>query len=222
MKIVFLDRDGVINEFPGNGNYVTKVKDFHFIPGSLEAIKTLSDNGYNIFVVSNQAGVGKGVYTEKKLKHITRNMLKGVKAYGGKIIKVYYCTHRSDAGCKCRKPEITSIKKAVKSLGKTLKSVQSNFFIGDTKSDILTGYNAGCKTILALSGRAKRSDVNSWGVKPDFITKNLASAVKIVIENPAPDEDLVDSNLTFLEENVLALSSDNGKMIMVKKESLII
>lgn len=220
MKIVFLDRDGVINEFPGNGKYVTKLKDFNFIPGSLEAIKTLSDNGYDIFIISNQAGVGKGVYTQQKLQHITRKMLKEIKAYGGKINKVYYCTHRSDAGCDCRKPEIGSIKKAVKILGKTLRSAKANFFVGDTKSDILTGYNAGCKTIMVLSGRAKRSDIKSWGVKPDFITKNLASAVKIVIENPAPDEDLVDQNLTFLEENVLALSSDNGKMIMVKKESL--
>ena len=220
MKIVFLDRDGVINKFPGNGNYVTKLKGFSFISGSLEAIETLTKHGYNIFVVSNQAGVGKGVYSKQKLQHITRNMLKEIRAHGGKIKKVYYCAHRSDFGCDCRKPEIGHIKKAVKVLGKTLRAVKGNFFIGDTKSDILTGYNAGCKTILVLSGRAKRSDVNSWGVKPDFVTKNLASATKIVLENPAPDEDQVETNLAFLKENILAESSDNGKKIMVKKESL--
>ena len=220
MKIVFLDRDGVINEFPGNGNYVTKLNLFSFIPGSLEAIKILADNGYNIFVVSNQAGVGRGIYSKQKLQHITRNMLKEIKTHGGKIKKAYYCTHRSDSGCDCRKPEIGHIKKAVKVLGKTLRAVKGNFFIGDTKSDILTGYNAGCKTILVLSGRAKRSDVNGWGVKPDFITKNLVSATKIVLENPAPDEDQVETNLAFLKENILAESSDNGKKIMVKKESL--
>ena len=63
MKVVFLDRDGVINEFPGNGNYVTKLKDFHFLPGTLEALRTLTEENYTIFVISNQAGVGKGVYT---------------------------------------------------------------------------------------------------------------------------------------------------------------
>jgi D-glycero-D-manno-heptose 1,7-bisphosphate phosphatase len=221
MKIVFLDRDGVINAFPGNGNYVTKLKNFRFIPGSLEAIKTLTDEGYVIFVISNQAGVGKGVYSLDKLKHINRNMLRGIKKAGGKIKKIYYCIHRSDAGCKCRKPEIEHIEKAVKLLGKTIRSARGNFFVGDTKSDILTGYNAGCKTILVLSGRARRRDVRAWGVKPDFIVKNLRAAAKIVIENPAPDEELVDSNLTFLKQNILAESSENGKKIMVKKEGLL-
>ena len=67
MKLVFLDRDGVINEFPGNGRYVTRCQDFHFIPGALEAIRNLTKSGYTIFVVSNQAGVGKGLFTKKKL-----------------------------------------------------------------------------------------------------------------------------------------------------------
>ena len=75
MKVVFLDRDGVINEFPGNGLYVTKVKDFHFIPGSMEALKVLTDAGYDIFVISNQAGVGKGVYSRRKLDLITARLL---------------------------------------------------------------------------------------------------------------------------------------------------
>ena len=63
MNVVFLDRDGVINQFPGNGNYVTKVKEFHFIPGSLDAIRELTEMGYTIFIISNQAGVGKGLFT---------------------------------------------------------------------------------------------------------------------------------------------------------------
>ena len=207
MKIVFLDRDGVINQFPGDGNYVTKLKSFHFIKGSLEAIKILTENDYLIFVVSNQAGVARGFYSQDKLKHITRNMLRDIKKSGGKIKKVYYCTHFSDHGCNCRKPEIGSIKKAVKLIGKTLRVVRGNFFVGDTKSDILTGYNAGCKTILVLSGRAKRREVRGWGVKPDFIAKDLKTAAKIVLENPAPDEELVDSNRAFVEENIL----NNGK-----------
>ena len=106
MKVVFLDRDGVINEFPGNGNYVTRLKDFRFIPGSLEALRLLTQEGYAIFVISNQAGVSKGVYTQNKLNHITRNMLRDVRRAGARIEKVFYCTHRSDAGCDCRKPAL--------------------------------------------------------------------------------------------------------------------
>ena len=67
-KIIFLDRDGVINEFPGNGNYVTRVKNFHFLPGALDAIRILTEEGHTVFVVSNQAGVGRGVYSQDKIE----------------------------------------------------------------------------------------------------------------------------------------------------------
>ena len=181
MKIAFLDRDGVINEFPGNGNYVTKVKDFHFISGSLEAIRDLTEAGYALFIISNQAGVGKGVYSKDKLDRITRKMLKGIKEAGGRIKKVFYCTHRSDAGCDCRKPEIASIKKGLKSVSKSLASAKHAFFVGDTVSDIAAGRNAGCKTIFVLSGRSNESRLKIKRIHPDHITKNLLEASKIIL-----------------------------------------
>ena len=180
MKIVFLDRDGVINKFPGNGNYVTKVKDFHFVPGSLDAIRILTEEGFSIFVISNQAGVGKGVYTKQKLQHITRNMLRDVRACGGKIKKVFYCMHRSDHGCECRKPEIGSIRKGLESMNKSIRSAQKAFFVGDTESDIQAGHNAGCQTIFVLSGREDRRYMRGWNVKPDYIAKDLLEAVDII------------------------------------------
>ena len=180
MKVVFLDRDGVINEFPGNGNYVTKVKDFHFIPGVLGAIQRLTQSGYKIFVVSNQAGVGKGVYSLDKLRRIDRHMIRHVEKAGGKIRKSFYCTHRSDAGCLCRKPGIGLLKKALKSLNKTIAHAQKAYFVGDTEGDIKTGHNAGCKTIFALSGREDRRYMRKWEVKPDHIVKNLNAAVDII------------------------------------------
>jgi len=186
MKVVFLDRDGVINEFPGNGAYVTKVKDFHFIPGSLEAIRTLTQGGYKIFIISNQAGVGKGVYSLHKLKAINAHMIKGVEKAGGKIRKSFYCTHRSDAGCDCRKPGIGLLRKALKSLNKTIVHAQKAFFVGDTEGDIKTGHNAGCKTIFVLSGRENRRYMRKWTVKPDHIVKDLKASVQIIQnENPS-------------------------------------
>ena len=83
MKVLFLDRDGVINKFPGNGKYVTKLKEFHFVPGALDALRILTNEGYSIFVISNQAGVAKGLYSSEKLEHINRNMLREFKAMGG-------------------------------------------------------------------------------------------------------------------------------------------
>ncbi len=181
MKIVFLDRDGVINTFPGLGNYVTKVKDFHILPGALEALKTLTQAGCQIFVISNQAGVGKGVYSKDKLQRINRKMLEAVKKVGGRIKKVYYCTHRSDANCACRKPRIGNIEKALRSLNHHLHKVDEKFFVGDTQMDVVAGKRAGCLTIFVLSGKDKRRDVRKWVVWPDFIAKDLKEAVKIIL-----------------------------------------
>lgn len=185
MKVVFLDRDGVINEFPGNGNYVTKLKDFHFIPGALDALRILTQEGFSIFVISNQAGVAKGIYTKKKLDHITRNMLADIKATGGKIKRVFYCTHLSNHGCDCRKPEIGSVRRALASMNKTIRSAQKAFFVGDTESDILAGHNAGCTTIFVLSGREDRRHMRGWQVRPDYIATDLMEAVDIINQRNA-------------------------------------
>lgn len=183
MKLVFLDRDGVINEFPGNGKYVTKLKEFRFIPGSLDALRILTENHFTVFVVSNQAGVSKGIYTRQKLNHITRNMLRDIRGAGGRIRNVFYCTHRSDHGCDCRKPQIGSVRKALESMNKSIRAAQKAFFVGDTESDILAGHNAGCKTIFVLSGREDRRHMRGWGVRPDFIATNLLEATAIINRN---------------------------------------
>jgi len=183
MKIVFLDRDGVINEFPGHGKYVTKVKDFRFLPRALAALRMLTETKHTIFVVSNQAGVGRGVFSQDKLDRITEKMLKGVDRSGGKIKRVYYCTHRPDAGCNCRKPGIGSVDKAFQSVNRTLRSAKNAFFVGDTKADIETGYNAGCRTIFVLSGRENRRYMRQWIIKPDYIAKDLMEAAKIIMSS---------------------------------------
>ena len=183
LKVVFLDRDGVINEFPGHGNYVTKVKDFRFVPGALEALRCLTQEGYVILVVSNQAGVMKGIYSKNKLNRITRHMLKTVTRHKGRIKRVFYCIHRSEDGCGCRKPEIGLIKKALGSIRKTLRHAPKTFFVGDTDSDVLAGHNAGCKTIFVLSGRETRKSVRRWRIQPDFIAKDLLQASRIIVSS---------------------------------------
>lgn len=183
MKLVFLDRDGVINEFPGNGKYVTKLKEFHFIPGTLDALRILTLEGFKIFVISNQAGVSKGIYTKQKLQHITRRMLEEIRLVGGKINKVFYCTHRSDAGCDCRKPGIGLVRRALESMDKRIHMAQKTFFVGDTESDIQAGHNAGCKTIFALSGREDRRYMRGWKFQPDYVVKDLLEATLIITQH---------------------------------------
>ena len=105
MKAVFLDRDGVINQYPGDTKYVSSWADFHFIPGGKLALKRLKVVGYKIFIISNQAGVAKGIYSEGRLNEITGNMLSELSSAGIEIAGVYYCTHRDEDNCSCRKPK---------------------------------------------------------------------------------------------------------------------
>ena len=181
MKVVFLDRDGVINKYPGDRLYVTSLSKFRFLPGVKKAIALLSRSGFKIFIVSNQAGVGRGIYSQRTLEAITAKMLSVVEDAGGKITKVYYCTHRKEAGCSCRKPKPGMLKSAAKEFGFTLKGA---YFIGDTIRDIQTAKNAGCKPILVLSGKEKIKDKNGRGdlnLPYHQVFKGLKEAVNFII-----------------------------------------
>ena len=183
MKIIFLDRDGVINEYPGDYQYVTTWKDFHFLPKVTTSLKRLSDNGYKIFIVSNQAGVSKGIFSQEALDNITQNMLKEIKDSGVKIEAVYYCIHRDEDNCSCRKPRTGLIDMAFNSLKKTNKENFENcFFIGDTMRDIQTGKAAGCKAILVYSGKEKPQNKDNWTIQPDFTAKDLSEAVELILK----------------------------------------
>lgn len=180
-KVIFLDRDGVINKYPGDKKYVTSLEKLHFLPNVLKAIRRLTKAGYNIFVISNQAGVKKGIYSKKTLDDITHKMLKRIEGSGGKIAGVYYCLHAQEDNCACRKPKMGLVKKALVKLRiKNLKN-KKTFLIGDDIRDIYTGRNAGLKTILVLSGREKLKNKNFWTIKPDYVFKNLNTAVDFIL-----------------------------------------
>ncbi|MFH1782712.1 MAG: D-glycero-beta-D-manno-heptose 1,7-bisphosphate 7-phosphatase [Candidatus Omnitrophota bacterium] len=178
MKAIFLDRDGVINIDPGKGDYIKSWKEFEFFPGSIEAIKRLNKAGYSIFVISNQAGVSKGLYTSDDLEDITDNMLKEIEKNGGKIESVNYCVHLPDEDCSCRKPNTGLIEKATEGMEIDFKNT---YFIGDSRLDIGAGKNAGCKTILLLTGKEDPKSIDDWEAKPDLIKNDLKEAVEWVL-----------------------------------------
>jgi len=179
MKAVFLDRDGVINKYPGDRLYVTSLKKFSFLPKAKKAIALLTKNNFKVFIASNQAGVGRGVYSQATLDKITGFMLDQVKKAGGNIEKVYYCTHRKEQRCPCRKPEPGLLKKAAR---KYKFSLRRSFFIGDTIRDVLTAKAAGSKSILVLTGKEKLKNKKIWESKPDHIFKDLLAAAKFLIK----------------------------------------
>ncbi|MGH9403285.1 MAG: D-glycero-alpha-D-manno-heptose-1,7-bisphosphate 7-phosphatase [Terriglobia bacterium] len=174
-RFILLDRDGVINRKIPNG-YVTTWNEFSFLPGALEALRLLTEGGYRLVVVSNQAGVGKGQVALSALNQITARFVKKVEACGGRIHRVYYCTHRKDARCPCRKPRP----------GLLLKAQQENkfefasaFLIGDSVSDLLAADRVGCPMIMVNGNPASllKGRVSS----PQAIVPDLRSAVDFIL-----------------------------------------
>ena len=184
MKIIFLDRDGVINQYPGDGRYVTSWHEFNFLPQVKPALKRLTKVVCKIFIISNQAGVSKGIYSQEALNEMTEKMLNELNYADVKINGVYYCIHRDEDNCNCRKPKIGLIEKAVEGLKREdylAQDANEYFFVGDTIRDVKTGKTAGCKTILVFSGKEKPENKNNWEIQPDFTAADLSEAVDIIL-----------------------------------------
>jgi D-glycero-D-manno-heptose 1,7-bisphosphate phosphatase len=173
MKVIFLDRDGVINAYPGDGGYVKNWDEFKFIPGSIEGIRKLNAKGFKLFVVSNQGGVNKGLYTQATLDEITARMLRQLKKEKAHLDGVYYCIHRSDEQCSCHKPKTGLLERAVAEHNLT---VTASVFIGDSFVDMEAARSFGAKPVLVLSGKEKISNRSKWRFEPDFIFDNLLIA----------------------------------------------
>lgn len=180
MKTIFLDRDGVINKNPPNRGYVCSWNDFSFLPNALEAIHILTQCGYRIFLITNQAGIGKGIFTEKQLAGIHQRMLTEIDSNGGEIANIYYCPHHPDDGCPCRKPKTGMLLTAANEHG---FNVTNSFFIGDSITDILAAQSAGVSPILVLTGHGRetfnyyiKSDSNVKTSIPEKIFTSLYSA----------------------------------------------
>ena len=180
MKLIFLDRDGVINRFPGRENYVTSIHLFELLPNTVHAIRLLTDAGFEINVISNQGCVSKKLLSEAALEEMTDLMLKEIEKGGGKISGIFYCPHQTDDNCECRKPKIGLFKKA---LGSREPDLSNTYFVGDSQEDVEAGKKAGLRTILVLSGRSCKKDVRDFKIQPDQIKKDLMDAAQWIIRN---------------------------------------
>lgn len=173
-KAVFIDRDGVINE--DLGKYVTKPEEFVFLPNAIKALKKLHKSEYKIIIITNQGGVGKGIYTEKDVEDIHSKMNNLLKKESIKIDGLYYCPHHPKDNCECRKPRLGLVKKAVE---EHKIDVDKSFFIGDKTSDVKAGKDAGCKTFLVKTGYAGHDKV--YDIVPDFVVSDLLEAVNKIL-----------------------------------------
>lgn len=145
-KALFLDRDGTINI---EKNYIYKIEDFQFIDGIFDLIKEYQEKGYLVFIITNQAGIARELFPENDYKKLTNWMLEQFSLKGIKITKVYYCPHHPEitGNCSCRKPNPGMILQAINEFD---INPEQSVLIGDKKSDILAGENAGIRKNLYI------------------------------------------------------------------------
>lgn len=176
MKI-FLDRDGVMIE--ERDGCIRSIADLEFIPGALEGIRRLAQLGFEVAVVTNQAIIGRGQLTTVELDAIHRAMESSIESAGGKLRAVYYCPHRPEEGCACRKPEPGLILRAAEELGWTLGT--GCVMLGNRRTDVEAAGRAGCPSILVRTGtREDLADLESWPFKPSAVVENLPEAVALL------------------------------------------
>ena len=179
MKAVFLDRDGTINR---EVDVLQDVRQLRLLPGAAQAIKKLNQSQYLVVVITNQPVIARGWLTEKEVDHIHDVLIRRLAKRGAKIDATYYCPHHPNANlkkyrvrCRCRKPGIGMIEKAVRELGINLRA---SWVIGDSGRDVATGKRAGSKTKLVATGYGGK-DIDC-GAQPDFVARNLLAAVRII------------------------------------------
>ncbi len=181
---VFVDRDGTINE---HVEYLSDPKLFKEIPGSFAALKTLRDAGYRIVVVTNQPGIGLGYFSREDFFAVNREMMRQATKQGLSIDKIYFCPHSKSDSCECRKPLPHFLRRAERELNVDLTQ---SFMIGDMSSDVQTGKNGGCRTILVKTGRG--GDDGICEARADVEVASLAQAAAWIAQQgpvkigPAP------------------------------------
>jgi D-glycero-D-manno-heptose 1,7-bisphosphate phosphatase len=171
MKLVVLDRDGVINT--DSEHYIRRPEEWTPIAGSLEAIARFTQAGFRVVLATNQSGVGRGLFDMATLNAIHDKMHKAVNQFGGRIDAVFFCPHAQDAGCACRKPQPGMLLAIAERFNVALAGVPA---IGDSRRDLQAASAAGARPILVLSGKGEQT--LSAGGLPEgtVIYKDLAAA----------------------------------------------
>lgn len=171
MKLVILDRDGVINL--DSDQYIKSAEEWTPIPGSLEAIARLTQAGFRVVVATNQSGLGRGLFDMATLNAMHNKMHKAVSQLGGRIDAVFFCPHAQDAGCACRKPQPGMLLEIAARFKQALEGVP---VIGDSLRDLNAAKATGAKPILVLTGKGERT-VKAGGLPEGTeIHENLAAA----------------------------------------------
>lgn len=143
-KAILLDRDGVVNI--ERGEYTWRVEDFKVTIGLVDFLKWAQEQGYLLIIVSNQGGIGKGVYTHNDVIKAHNHLKEILKENSVELTDIYYCPHHPNSGkCLCRKPESLMLEKVI---ARYKLDINRTVFIGDSPRDVEAGQRAGVKTVL--------------------------------------------------------------------------
>ena len=183
-RAVFIDRDGTISEEVG---YINHLSRFRLFPYSAAALKQLHEDGYLAIVITNQAGVARGYFSEEMVQAIHKRMSEELEASGTTLDAIYYCAHHPSVGeppfrldCDCRKPKPGLLLRAARDLDIDLAN---SWMVGDRYSDIELAANAGVKSALVLSGYGRgewEHQRDNWAMQPALVAEDLLEAVSLI------------------------------------------
>ncbi len=176
MKLIILDRDGVINY--DSDQFIKSPEEWKPLPGSLEAIARLTQAGYRVVVATNQSGVGRGLFDMPTLNAIHEKMHKACAQVGARIDAVFFCPHAADAGCGCRKPKSGMIAEIAERYSMDLKGVPS---VGDSLRDLEASVRLGAQPILVLTGKGQKTQATGGLPEGTLIYPDLAAVVATLV-----------------------------------------
>jgi len=189
---VFVDRDGTIAKDNG---YCARPEDLHLFPESGSAIKLLKDIGFKVIVVTNQSGIGRGLFSESDLTRIHNKMHTKLEEAGAFLDDVYFCPHHPDEGCFCRKPRPGMLLEASQ---QHIVDLSRSVVVGDKWSDMNLGWAAGCRTIYVSNEQGQGLDVTTGRV-PDAVVPNIFEAAHTILKwtNVPPSADPLSMDNSF-------------------------
>jgi D-glycero-D-manno-heptose 1,7-bisphosphate phosphatase len=177
MKLIILDRDGVINI--GSAQFIKSPEEWKPIPGSLEAIARLTREGWRVVVATNQSGLARGLFEMATLNAIHAKMHKAVAQAGGRIEAVFYCPHSADMDCDCRKPKPGLFEEIAARYGRDLQDVPA---IGDSLRDLQAAESVGARPVLVKTGKGTKTLVAGGLPENTPVFADLSEAVEYLLK----------------------------------------
>ena len=176
MKLAILDRDGVINF--DSDLYIKSPAEWRPIPGSIEAIARLNQNGYRVAVATNQSGIGRGLFDMATFNAINDKMMEMVFRQGGRIDALFFCPHTAVEQCNCRKPRTGLFEEIGARFHAELKGVPC---VGDSLKDLQGAEAVGAQPILVLTGKGRKTQEEGGLPKKTLVFEDLAEASRHII-----------------------------------------